>query len=316
MSFKVLITDGLEKEGKVILSARGTLVDKKGIEASELLEVIGEYDALIVRGRTKVTKEVFEAAKNLKIVGRAGVGVDNIDLEAAKAHGVTVVNAPTSTTIAVAELAFGLMLSMVREIPRADATMKQEQYLKKDFMGSEVNGKTLGIVGYGNIGRRLGKYAQAVGMKVICYDLLFEKGANLELIRDTGAEPMTLDEIYTNADIISFHLPLNAQSKHMLNADVFAKMKDGVLIVDAARGGVIDEPDLLSALQSGKVGGAALDVLEKEPPLDWELVKHPKVIATPHIGAQTNEAQVRVAIDIAEEVMNILEGSDPRWKIV
>ncbi len=127
---------------------------------------------------------------------------------------------------------------------------------------------------------------------------------------------MTLDEIYTNADIISFHLPLNAQSKHMLNADVFAKMKDGVLIVDAARGGVIDEPDLLSALQSGKVGGAALDVLEKEPPLDWELVKHPKVIATPHIGAQTNEAQVRVAIDIAEEVMNILEGSDPRWKIV
>ena len=153
-------------------------------------------------------------------------------------------------------------------------------------------------------------------MKVICYDLLFEKGANLELIRDTGAEPMTLEEIYSNADIISFHLPLNTQSKHMLNGEVFAKMKDGVLIVDAARGGVIDEPALLAALQSGKVAGAALDVLEKEPPLDWELVKHPKVIATPHIGAQTNEAQVRVAIDIAEEVMNILEGSDPRWKIV
>lgn len=316
MSFRVLITDGLEKEGKVIISARGELVDKKGIEAPELLEVIGDYDALIVRGRTKVTKAVFDAAKNLKVVGRAGVGVDNIDLEAAKAHGVIVVNAPTATTIAVAELAFGLMLSMARELPRADAAMKQGQYLKKDFMGSELNGKTLGIVGYGNIGRRLGKYAQALGMKVICYDLLFDKGADLEQVHATGAEPMSLDAIYANADIISFHLPLNAQSKHMLNAEVFSKMKDGVLIVDAARGGVIDEPALLSALESGKVGGVALDVFEEEPPTDWNLAKHPKVIALPHIGAQTNEAQIRVAIDIAEEVMNILEGKEIRWRIV
>lgn len=316
MSFRVLITDGLEKEGKVIISARGELVDKKGIEAPELLEVIGDYDALIVRGRTKVTKAVFDAAKNLKVVGRAGVGVDNIDLEAAKAHGVIVVNAPTATTIAVAELAFGLMLSMARELPRADAAMKQGQYLKKDFMGSELNGKTLGIVGYGNIGRRLGKYAQALGMKVICYDLLFDKGADLEQVHATGAEPMSLDAIYANADFISFHLPLNAQSKHMLNAEVFSKMKDGVLIVDAARGGVIDEPALLSALESGKVGGVALDVFEEEPPTDWNLAKHPKVIALPHIGAQTNEAQIRVAIDIAEEVMNILEGKEIRWRIV
>ncbi|MGB4595456.1 MAG: hydroxyacid dehydrogenase [Anaerolineaceae bacterium] len=316
MSFKVLITDGLEKEGKTILNARGEVADKKGIEPAELLEVIGEYDALIVRGRTKVTKEVFDAAKNLKVVGRAGVGVDNIDLEAARAHGVTVVNAPTSTTIAVAELAFGLILSLVREIPRADAAMKQEQYPKKDFMGSEVNGKTLGIVGYGNIGRKLSIYAQALGMKVICYDIFFDLSGDLSKVRATGAEPMTLEAVYAQSDIISFHLPLNAQSKHMLNESAFAKMKDGVLIVDAARGGVIDEPALLSALESGKVSGAALDVLEKEPPLDWTLVKHPKVIATPHIGAQTNEAQVRVAIDIAEEVMNILEGNSPRWKIV
>ena len=316
MSFTVLITDGLEKDGKDIINARGEVVDKKGIEPAELLEVIGDYNGLIVRGRTKVTKEVFDAAKNLKVVGRAGVGVDNIDLEAAKAHGVIVVNAPTSTTIAVAELAFGLMLSMVREISRADASMKQEQYLKKDFMGSEVNGKTLGIVGYGNIGRKLGKYAQALGMKVICYDLRFDLGADLEEVCSTGAEPLSLEEVYAQSDIISFHLPLNAQSKHMLNETVFAKMKDGVLIVDAARGGVIDEAALLSALESGKVGGAALDVFEKEPPVDWELVKHPKVIALPHIGAQTNEAQLRVAVDIADEVMNILEGKEIRWRIV
>lgn len=316
MSFKVLITDGLEKEGKVILSARGELTDKKGVEAAELLEVIGNYDALIVRGRTKVTKEVFDAAKNLKVVGRAGVGVDNIDLDAAKAHGVTVVNAPTSTTIAVAELAFGLMMSMVREIPRADAAMKQEQYLKKELMGSEVTGKTLGIVGYGNIGRKLAKYAQGLDMKVICYDVVFEQGADLDKVRATGAEPVGLDELYSRADVISFHLPLTSSSKHMVNESVFSKMKTGVLIVDAARGGVIDEEALLAALETGKVGGAALDVLEKEPPLDWKLVKHPKVIATPHVGAQTNEAQVRVAIDIAEEVMNILEGKDARWKIV
>lgn len=316
MSFKVLITDGLEKEGKDIISDRGTLIEKKGIESTELLEVISDCEALIVRGRTKVTKEIFDAAKCLRVVGRAGVGVDNIDLNAAEEHGITVVNAPTSTTVAVAELAFGLMLSMVREIPRADASMKQEEYLKKDFMGSEINGKTLGIVGYGNIGRRLSKYAQALGMKVICYDLRFDFGTDLSEVRSTGAEPLTLEEVYDLSDIISFHLPLNNESKHMLNESAFSKMKDGVLIVDAARGGVIDEPALLKALESGKVGGAALDVFEKEPPVDWALAKHPKVIALPHIGAQTNEAQVRVAIDIAEEVMNILEGNAPRWKIV
>lgn len=312
MSFKVLITDGLEKDGKDIINAAGEAVDKKGIEAAELLDVVGDYHGMIVRGRTKVTKEVFEAAKNLKVVGRAGVGVDNIDLEAAKAHGVTVVNAPTSTTIAVAELAFGLMLSLVREIPRADATMKQEQWLKKDFNGSEVYGKTLGIIGYGNIGRRLSKYAQALGMKVICYN----RRRDLDEVRSTGAEPVSLDDVYAQSDIISFHLPLNADSKHMINDEVFAKMKDGVLIVDVARGGVIDEAALLRALESGKVAGAALDVYEKEPPLTWDLVKRPKVIAVPHIGGQTKEAQLRVAGDIASEVMNVLQGKEIRWKIV
>lgn len=311
MGFKVLITDGLEKDGIDIINAAGEAVNKKGIEAAELLQIVGEYDAMIVRGRTKVTKEVFEAARNLKAVGRAGVGVDNIDLQAAKEHGVTVVNAPTSTTIAVAELAFGLMLALVREIPRGDAGMKQENWLKKELMGKEIYGKTLGIVGYGNIGRRLSQYTQALGMKVICYN----RHRDLEEVRSTGAEPVSLEDIYAQADIISFHLPLNADSKYMINDETFAKMKDGVLIVDVARGGVIEEAALLRALESGKVAGAALDVFEKEPPVDWAIAKHPKVIAVPHIGGQTEEAQLRVAGDIASEVMNVLQGKELRWKI-
>lgn len=312
MAWKILITDGLEKVGKDLINQKDEAVDKKGIEPAELLQVIGEYDALIIRGRTKVTKEVMDAASNLKAIGRAGVGVDNIDLEAAKAHGVTVVNAPVATTVAVAELGFGLMLALAREIPRADAGMKQENWLKKEFNGSELNGKTLGIIGYGNIGRALSKYAQAFGMKVICYN----RRRDLDEVRSTGAEPVSLDEIYEQADIISFHLPLNADSKHMINDETFAKMKDGVKIVDVARGGVIDEAALLRALESGKVSGAALDVFEKEPPLTWELAKHPKVIAVPHIGGQTNEAQLRVAEDIASEVVAALDGKDLRWKIV
>jgi D-3-phosphoglycerate dehydrogenase len=311
MGFKVLITDGLEKEGKDLINAVGEAVDRKGIEPAELLQIIGEYDGLIVRGRTKVTKEVFDAAKNLKVVGRAGVGVDNIDLEAAKAHGVTVVNAPTATTIAVAELGFGMMLALVRDIPHTDAEMKLEHWTKKDYMGHELHGKTLGIVGYGNIGGTIGKYAQALGMKVLCYDPI----RNIDEMRATGADPVQLEDIYAWADIITFHVPLIPETKHMVNDETFTKMKDGVLLVNVARGGIIEEAALLRALESGKVAGAALDVYEKEPPVDWTLAKHPKIIAVPHVGGQTAEAQTRVAGDIASEVVNVLQGNAPRWKI-
>lgn len=311
MGFKVLITDGLEKEGKDIINAVGEAVDKKGIEPAELLQIIGEYDGMIVRGRTKVTKEVFEAAKNLKIVGRAGVGVDNIDLEAAKAHGVTVVNAPTATTIAVAELGFAMMLALVRDIPHTDAEMKHDKWIKKDYKGRELNGKTLGIVGYGNIGSRIGKYAQALDMKVICYDPI----RNIDEMRATGADPVELEEVYAKADIITFHVPLIPETKHMVNDETFTKMKDGVLLINVARGGIIEEAALLRALESGKVAGAALDVYEKEPPVDWTIAEHPKVIAVPHVGGQTAEAQVRVAGDIASEVINALQGNTLRWKI-
>lgn len=311
MAWKVLITDGLEKLGQDILNQHGQAVDQNGIEAAELLQVIGEYEGLIVRGRTKVTAEVFEAAKKLKIVGRAGVGVDNIDLVAAKAHGVNVVNCPVATSVAVAELAFGFMLALVRDIPRADASMKADKWIKKNLMGRELTGKTLGIIGYGNIGRKLNHYAQAFSMKVICYDPIREANE----VRATGAELVSLDELYAQSDLISLHLPLTPNTKYMLNDSAFAKMKDGVLIIDAARGGVMEEAALLRALESGKVSGVGLDVFEKEPPVDWTLAHHPRVICSPHIGAQTEEAQLRAAEDIASEVSNALQGQPLRWKI-
>jgi D-3-phosphoglycerate dehydrogenase len=311
MSWKVLITDGIEKEGKTIIASRGVADDKKGIAHEELLTVVPEYHALIVRGRTKVTEAVMAAGKNLKVVGRMGVGVDNIDLQAARARGITVVNAPVATTIAVAELTMALMLSLVREIPRADAAMKSEKWLKKELTGTELSKKVLGVIGYGHIGEAVSKRAQAFDMKVLGFDPIRPH----EEVAASGAESVTLETLIAQADIVTLHIPLIPSTKHILNAGAFGKMKDGVKIVCAARGGVIDDAALLEALESGKVSGAALDVYETEPPTDYALAKHPRVIAVPHIGAQTEEAQVRAAIDIASEVMNILEGKPARWKV-
>ncbi|HOT53742.1 MAG TPA: hydroxyacid dehydrogenase [Anaerolineaceae bacterium] len=311
MAWKVLITDGLEKNGKAILTQNDIADDKKGIEAAELLQIIPEYDAIILRGRTKMTAEVIAAAARLKVIGRMGVGVDNIDLNAAKAHKVTVVNAAVATTLAVAELTIGMMFALAREIPRADASMKAEQWLKKDFTGIELAGKTLGIVGFGNIGQAVAKIAGALGMKVIS----FSHSRDAAYMRERGVEHVSLDELLEKSDVISIHTALTDQNRHQFDDALFAKMKDGVLLVDAARGGIVDEAALLRALESGKVRGAALDVFEKEPPLSFELIKHPKVIATPHIGAQTGEAQLRAAEDISSEVLNALNGLPLRWKI-
>lgn len=307
----VLITDGLAAEGLEILAGTTRADNRAGISAEELLEVIGEYDALIVRGRTKVTAQVFEAAKKLKVVGRAGVGVDNIDLEAARAHGVTVVNSPTATSIAVAELAFALLLSVARDVPRADAGMKQGNWLKKELKGVELYGKTLGVIGYGRIGSEIGNRAKAFGMTVVAADPFLSEAE----IRTRGAEPLALDDLLAQADYISLNLPLTDQSRNLLAAGQFAKMKDGVRLVTAARGGIIDEAALLQALNSGKVAAAGLDVFAAEPPGATDLVKHPKVVATPHTGAQTAEAQVRAAIDIAGEICAALKGEALRWKV-
>ncbi len=311
-TWKVLITDGLSDKGIAILSSAAQVDNKPDIPADELLKVAGEYDALVVRGRTKVTPAVFDAASKLKAVGRAGVGVDNIDLTAARSHGVTVVNAPKSTSLAVAELAVGMMFALARMLPKADSTMKQGQWIKKQLEGIELNGKTLGIVGMGNIGSALAQRAAGLGMKVIGFDNL----VSADDIKKRGATPLPLVDLYAQSDFISYHLPLTPESKGMVNGQVFAQMKRGVRIVDAARGGIIDETALLAALESGQVAAAALDVFATEPPGLTALVAHPNVVATPHIGAQTAEAQDRAAEDIASEVLNVLRGEPLRWKIV
>jgi len=309
--YKILITDGLDESGQSILRASANVDDRNNISADDLLKAIPDYDALIVRGRTKVTASVMEAGSKLKVIGRAGVGVDNIDLEAAKKHNVTVVNAPMSTTLAVAELTFGLMLALAREIPRADTGMKQGKWLKKELEGVELNGKTIGIIGYGRIGMELGKRASAFGMNVVAYDPLISEND----IKQRGAEPVSIQDLYAWSDFISLHLPLNVQTRDMIGALAFSEMKAGVRIVCAARGGIIDETELVKALNSGKVAGAALDVFGQEPPVLTEAVSHPRVIATPHVGAQTVEAQSRASEDIAAEVLSALQNKPLRWKV-
>lgn len=311
VAWKILLTDGLEENGQSILRKAGEVVDRTGISADELLKVIGDYDALIVRGRTKVTPAVFDAGAKLKVVGRAGVGVDNIDLNAAKAHHVIVVNSPLATTVAVAELAMGMMLSLVRELPRIDTSMKSNKWLKKEFEGHELNAKTLGIIGYGRIGQAVAKRASAFDMRIVAFDPL----RPTEEVCNTGCEPLRLEDLLGEADVITVHTPLTNSTRGMIGADQFAQMKDGVYLIDAARGGVVDEAALLDALNSGKVAGAALDVYGKEPPEDWALANHPRVIATPHVGAQTVEAQARAAQDIASEVLRVLRGEELRWRV-
>ncbi len=308
---KILVTDGLDSNGIAILKKAAEVVEMKGITAEDLLKEIVDFDALVVRGRTKVTPAVFEAGKKLKVVGRAGVGVDNIDLAAARAHGVTVVNSPVATTTAVAELTMALMLSAVREIARADSSLKAGQWLKKEFEGFELSGKTLGVIGFGRIGAAVARRAAAFDMTILGYDPMVPA----DEITKRGGSPVSMDELLKQSDMITMHLPLTDETKSLINADAFAKMKQGVYLICAARGGVIDETALLEALNSGKVAGAALDVFVAEPPGLTDLVAHPKLVCTPHIGAQTVEAQHRAANDIAEEIVAALNGLPLRWKV-
>ncbi len=311
-NWKILIADGLDKLGQDILKAGAEVHDRNGISAEELLKEIESYDALVVRGRTKVTKQVLEAGKQLKVVGRAGVGVDNIDLAAAQARGVKVVNAPTATSTAVAELTLALMIALVRQVPRADSGMKTGQWLKKELEGRELSGKTLGILGMGNIGSEVARRASAFNMRILGYDPLI----SADTIRQRGAEPAELNELYARSDIISLHLPLLPETRDMINDAALSSMKRGVYLVCAARGGVINETALLARLESGQVAGAGLDVFAEEPPGLTALVAHPHVVATPHIGAQTAEAQERASIDIANEVIAGLRGEPLRWQVV
>jgi len=311
-SWRILLTDGLQTAGKEILNLAASVDDRKGITAEELFSDITDYDAVIVRGRTKITDKVIKQAKNLKIVGRCGVGVDNIDLQAAKENGITVVNAPGATTISVAELTMGLIFALAREIPRADAGMKRGEWLKKELVGVELDKKSLGIIGYGRIGSRIGKIAVSAGMRINAFDLFLTP----ETTQINGGNLLPFDEVINKSDFITIHTPLTETTRNLINDEAISKMKDGVFIICAARGGIIDEKALLDGLNSGKVGGAALDVYASEPPTNQDLVNHPKVISTPHIAGQTADAQKQASIDISTEVLAGLREEKLRWKVV
>jgi D-3-phosphoglycerate dehydrogenase len=310
--WKVILTDGLKDEGKQILAQEAIVEDHNGIAPEDLRSLVDQCDALIVRGRTKVNAAIIESASMLKVVGRAGVGVDNIDLAAAQSRQVTVVNSPMATTIAVAEHTMALLLSLVRDIPKADLGMKSGLWIKKQLSGTEISGKTLGIIGLGRIGTAVAERAKGFGMRILGYDPFLPD----EEIQARGAQPLALTDLYSKADFLSLHLPLNPETRNLVDGQAIGHMKRGVRILCAARGGIIDETALLAGLESGQVAGAGLDVFADEPPGLTALVAHPQVVATPHIGAQTLEAQIRAAKDIASEVLTALRGERLRWKIV
>jgi len=302
---KILVSDPVAKAGVEILQKVYPVDSRQKLTPEELIAIIPEYDALVVRSETKVTKEVIAAAKNLKVIGRAGVGVDNIDVEAATQRGIIVLNAPEGNTIAATEHTMAMMMALARNVPQAYSSLQNGLWERSKFTGVEVRGKTLGILGLGRIGSGVAKRALAMEMKVVVYDP-FIRAEQAEAL---GVEIADLDEIFAQADFITLHLPLTADTRKLLNKTAFAKMKKGVRIINVARGGVIDEADLAAAIEEGIVAGAAIDVFEKEPvDPNNPLLKSPKVIATPHLGASTAEAQVGVAVDVAHGVLAALRG--------
>jgi D-3-phosphoglycerate dehydrogenase len=300
---KVLVSDSISPKGVDILKKAGLKVDiKVGLTPGELKKTIKQYDALVVRSATKVTGEIIHAAVKLKVIGRAGSGLDNVDKDAATKQGIVVMNTPGGNTITTAEHTIALLLSMARQVPQARASMQTGKWEKKKFMGVELYGKTLGIIGLGNIGTHVAKMAQGIGMNVITYDpyLSEETASNL------GIKTVDLDKLVKISDIITIHTPLTKETKGLINARRIAKMKDGVMLINSARGGIIDEKALYDALKSGKVAAAALDVFEKEPPENSPLLTLNNMIYTPHLGAASAEAQENVAIAVAEQIVDYI----------
>ncbi|MBL4788204.1 MAG: phosphoglycerate dehydrogenase [Kordiimonadaceae bacterium] len=300
---KVLISDKMSPLAEQTFKERGVEVDfKPGLSKEELIAIIGDYDGLAIRSSTKVTPNVLKAAKKLKVIGRAGIGVDNIDVAAATAGGVVVMNTPFGNSITTAEHAIAMMMALARQIPEANASTHAGKWEKSRFMGMEITGKTLALIGCGNIGSVVAERALGLKMKVIAYDpfLAVERAADLGIIK------VELDDLFARADVISLHTPLTDQTRGIIGTEAFSKMKDGVRIVNCARGGLIDEAALLVALDSGKVAGAALDVFAVEPAKENPLFGHEAVICTPHLGASTSEAQVNVALQVAEQMADYL----------
>jgi len=302
----VLICDQVSSTLKEILEKNGLKVTyEPEITPEQIAEKIGTFEVVVVRSRTKMTRELVEKADKCKIIARVGIGLDNIDQEAAKEKNIKVINAVEGAITAVAELVIGLMLSMAREIPRADREIRNGNWIKKELMGSELKGKYLGIVGLGNIGKRLGRLARALNMNIIGYDVT---PIDDEFSKEVGLMKADLDTLLSSADYVSFHVPLLDSTRHMINAEKLKMMKNTARIINTARGGVIDEEALYNSLKEGSLAGAALDVFEVEPATGNKLVTLPNFIATPHMGAQTKEAQLLAANIIAEKIIQVLRG--------
>jgi len=302
---KILVCDSIHEDGIKKLKQAGFEVEvNPTISAEQLKNVAAHYDILIVRSRTQVTKEIMQAGKNLRVIGRAGAGLDNIDVTSAEEKGILVLNTPEAPAEAVAELTIGLMLSLARDISLADRTLKEGKWLKKELMGWELKGKTLGTIGLGNIGEKVAKIAKTFGMKIL---ISKRTPPPQELLKELEAEFVSLNDLLQRSDIVTIHVPLTPQTEHMIGEKEIALMKHGAFLINTSRGTIVDEKALLKALKSGKLKGAALDVFEFEPPKDLALVTLPQVVCTPHIGAQTEEAQREASILIAEKVINALK---------
>ncbi len=305
MSHRILVLEGITERGAEILRAEGWTVDQeKALPPADLVKLVPSYDAILIRSGSQMNAEVIGAARCLKVIGRAGVGVDNVDLAAATRRGVLVMNSPGGNTLSTAELAVALMLALARNIAPADAAMKAEKWDRKSFAGVELFGKRLGVIGFGRIGREVAARCRAFGMEVQAFDPFVApavaEGLHVKL--------RTLDEVLQTSDYLTLHTTLTPETKHLIGKEALAKVKNGVRIVNAARGELIETEALLLALDSGRVAAAALDVHPQEPPKDWRLSKHPKVLALPHLGASTKEAQERVGTDIAQQVRDYLKG--------
>jgi D-3-phosphoglycerate dehydrogenase len=305
--YKVIICDSFAEKGIERLSSQFDVTYLPKINSQELLNKIHEYDIVIVRGRTKITKEVITKGENLKIIGRAGIGLDNIDLKSAESKGIKVFNTPESSTNAVAELTMGLMIDLARGISKGDFGMKHGNWLKDELMGFELKGRTLGIIGMGRIGTQVARLAKAFGMKILVYDII---ELDKEILNEVWAKVVSLDELLFSSDFVSLHVTLTDETYHMIDEEKLSKMKKGAYLINTARGPIVDEKALLNALKSGLIKGAALDVFEVEPPISSELVKLNNVIATPHIGAQTREAQDLAATLLAEKIIEALSKKD------
>lgn len=308
---RVLVTDKLAREGIALLLAHATVDERVGIAPDELRGIIGEYDALVVRSETRVTADILAAADRLRVVARAGVGVDNIDVDAATARGIIVVNSPTGNVAAAAEHTIALLLSLARHVPDASASLKAGKWERSRFVGVEVRNKTLGIVGLGKVGIGVARSGLGMGMRVIATDPY----ASPDIAAQLGIELTTLETVLQRSDFLTIHAPLIASTRGLIGAEELAQLPKGARVLNVARGGLIDEAALLAALESGHIAGAAIDVFTSEPPKEdvtRQLIAHPHVVATPHLGASTEEAQVTVATDVCEQVNEILAGGMPR----